>query len=227
MLASSDVRGWLIENDSDILAAQTELVTDRLLAPLAFGGQEERVWLDCDLASLAENRLGYAADPGTLDDERRADLIARATTEPLVPPSARESDACYWLLDRGERVGTIAVAKSAIGGPLIRVSSLYVFAAHRGRGTARRALGRLRDALERRGFGVRLETSWTWQQTFGTVPAGCTVNPQNQSTTLSTTGALAKRATAMLAMSRSIRLGSAGFPAPSIRTRSASAASPA
>lgn len=38
--------------------------------------------------------------------------------------------------------------------------------------------------------GETADVAWTWQQAFGTVPTGCTVSPQTQSTTLSNTGTL-------------------------------------
>lgn len=157
-------RGRWRNAETDIDTALAGLVAGGVLAPLAFGGDEECPWLDCDLASLAENRLGDTTDPRALDEHRRRDWIARATTEEPWPPSARTHDACYWLLDRGARAGTIAVAKSSLGGSTVRVASLYVFPSHRGRGIAHRALERLRDALAPHDLGVGLDTSWTWQR---------------------------------------------------------------
>lgn len=161
---SGAMRRAFIEDDPEVAAAQAELVASGVLAPLASGGDEARIWGDCDIASLAENRLGERDDPRALDATRRARWIERALTEKPWPPAARDGDRCYWLLDRGERAGTIAIAKTSLGGPFVRVSSLYVFAEHRGLGTARAVLERLRDALGARGLGVRLETSWTWQR---------------------------------------------------------------
>ena len=50
-----------------------DLVRSGALSPVALGGAEERAWLDCDLASLAENWLGETLDPRTLDEAHHAD----------------------------------------------------------------------------------------------------------------------------------------------------------
>lgn len=156
-------RVWL-DSDPDIEAAQAEWVTGGLLAPLALGGDEQQLWLDCDLASLAENRLGDVTDPRALDEDRRARWLTRALTETPWPPSARDHECCYWIVHGGERAGTIAVAKSALGSRFVRISSLYLYATHRGGGTARAVLEKVQETLGGRGLGVRLETSWTWQR---------------------------------------------------------------
>lgn len=144
--------------------AHEELVRAGLLAPVALGGPAERSWLDCDLASLAENRLGDATDPRTLDAARRADWRARATDDPPVLPSARSFENCYWMLEGGEPAGSIALATSTLGGRLLHLSSLYVFPTYRGRGVASRILRRLQQALAPHDLGLRLETSWCWQR---------------------------------------------------------------
>ncbi len=143
--------------------AQAELVAGGVVMPLALGSDEEQLWLDCDLASLAENRLGDSTDPRALDDARRTEWLARAVTERPWLPGARVHARCYWLLARGECAGTIAIATHTLGARFVEVTSLYVFANHRGRGTASAALQRLRRTLGRHGLGLRLGTSWTWQ----------------------------------------------------------------
>jgi GNAT superfamily N-acetyltransferase len=158
-----ELRPWR-DPDPVVEAVHAELVQRGVMAPLALGGDEERLWSDCDLASLAEHRLGDACDPRRLDDARREAWIAQALTEKQWPPGAREFERCYWLLDGREPAGTVAVATSALGGDTVRVSSLYLFPTHRGRGAARAALDQLRLALARRGFALRLETSWSWQR---------------------------------------------------------------
>jgi GNAT superfamily N-acetyltransferase len=73
-------------------------------------------------------------------------------------------DACFWLLEEGERVGTLALSRGAVGNSLLlRLSSLYVLPTHRGRGVATRALERMRSVLGSWRYAVRLETCWTWQ----------------------------------------------------------------
>jgi GNAT superfamily N-acetyltransferase len=150
------------DSDAAIAEACQTLVAAGAFEPLALGGADEQLWFDCELASLAENRLGEIADASALDSARRAAWIARATSEPLSPPRRREFERFFWLLDQGTRVGTIAVATFLLGARLVRVASLYVLPAHRGRAHGHAALLRLRDALGRRGLGVRLDTHWTW-----------------------------------------------------------------
>jgi GNAT superfamily N-acetyltransferase len=68
-------------------------------------------------------------------------------------------DACFWLLEEGERVGTLALSRGAVGNSLLlRLSSLYVLPTHRGRGVATRALERMRSVLGSWRYAVRLET---------------------------------------------------------------------
>lgn len=149
-----------------IEAAHEEMVRSGLVVPVVLGGADERLWLDCDLASLAENRLGDRTDPHDLDEARRADWTKRATSER--PWSLRKRSAyetCHWLVEGADRVGTIAVANDTLGSGAARISSFYVFPAFRGRGTGRRALERVRTLLARHDLAIRLETSWSWQHT--------------------------------------------------------------
>lgn len=128
-------------------------------------GDDERLWLDCDLAALAEHRLGDATDPRVLTADRRALWAERATTDGEWSIADRTYQGCYWLLEGGERVGTIALSHSTFGGADARVASLYVFPTLRGMGVGRRALDRLGAALGERGFGYRLDTAWSWRHT--------------------------------------------------------------
>lgn len=93
----------------DTLSIHQELVQNGLCAPVEPGGAEERLWCDCDLASMAESRIGDTTDPRDVDEARRADWLARATTE--VPWSLRSRskyERCYWLLDVSSRKNTCA-----------------------------------------------------------------------------------------------------------------------
>lgn len=147
----------------DAPALQRELVTTSLLEKLEMGGADELLWGDCDLASLAENRLGDRTDPRELTAPRRDDWRRHATTEEPWPPSARRYEDCYWLVEGGERVGTVAVSNALLGSTLVRLSSLYVFPSYRGRGVAARTLRTLRATLSTHGLGIKLETHWSWQ----------------------------------------------------------------
>jgi GNAT superfamily N-acetyltransferase len=143
-----------------------ELVRAGALAPVQLGGAEERAWLDCDLGSLAENWLGERLDPRELDEARRRDWQSRALEEPPTSLKRRSAyERCYWLLDGGERKGTMALTTGSLGGRRLDLSSFYVYPPFRGQGVGRRGMARLTEALGRHGLGLRLDTSWCWQRT--------------------------------------------------------------
>jgi GNAT superfamily N-acetyltransferase len=154
-----------LENEPacDIATIHDELVERSLVGPVALGGEEEGAWADCDLASLAENRLGIISDPRSLVAVERDDVRKRALTEPCSLPSQRRFERCYWLLEAEERVGTVALATSTLGSRLLRLSSLYIFPDKRRQGVGARALERLQALLAPHRLGIRLETSWSWQ----------------------------------------------------------------
>lgn len=130
------------------------------------GVDDERYWLDCDLASLAEHRIGDATDPRELTDARRDEWARRVTLEgPSSIEERNEYGRCCWLREGAERVGTVALSRTVFGGADARLSSLYVFPSKRGGGVGRRALERIAAALGERRFGYRLDTCWTWQRT--------------------------------------------------------------
>lgn len=154
--------------EEEILELHRRLVEAGVLAEIELGGRDEALWMDCELASLAENRLGELVDPREVDEARRRWWRARATTERIWRPSRRwDLDRCYWLLDGAEPAGTIALRTTTMGGARLNISSLYVFPAHRGRGVATRALTRVRDVLGHERLALRLSTSWCWQRTLG------------------------------------------------------------
>lgn len=154
--------------EHDVWPVHDELVRGLALAPVALGGAEERAWLDCDLASLAENWLDDRLDPRELDAARRRDWQSLVLDEPPMSLAQRsEHERCYWLLDGGERKGTMALATGTLGGKNLYLASFYVYPPFRGRGVGRRAMARLTSALGRRGLGLRLDTSWCWQRTVG------------------------------------------------------------
>src|SRR6266542_6662324 len=84
-------------------------------------------------------------DPTMLTDDLRRAWTARATRpdERIESPHERAWYLSpFWLLDAGERVGTIALANSLAGADVVSVRSLYVTPRHRRRGIAGRALRR-------------------------------------------------------------------------------------
>ncbi len=150
-------------------AADIEIVVDELLNLGLISRvdiRDEHQWADFDLASLAENRIGDASDPRRLDNARRRNWLERASDHAPATPSERIDwgDRCFWLIEEGERVGTIALTASLLGSTFVPLSSFYVLPSYRGLGIGKRTLHMACEALGRRGLGVRLETSWTWQR---------------------------------------------------------------
>lgn len=148
------------KREEAIAEVHRELQEEGLLEPVSAG--EERLWCDCDLASLAENQLGERADPRVVDSATRERWLEQATSTPRFHRDWRPGPGCYWIVDGGERVGTLELATGAYGNPLLYASSLYVMPHHRGRRVGCRALERAVDALGRRGLGLRLDTCWHW-----------------------------------------------------------------
>ncbi len=151
----------------NVAEAHAALLERGILRRLSRGAVETRAWIDCELASLVENRFFVPCDPRALTPAWRAEWEPTAIRDGtrLVNPHARgKYSVPYWILDEGTRVGTIGLATSSISGTLITVSSLYVYPEHRGRGVAGRALRLARDALLDVGLGgLRVPTWWTWQ----------------------------------------------------------------
>jgi GNAT superfamily N-acetyltransferase len=153
---------------ANILAAHAALVAEGAVEPLSQDTAETRLWLDCELASLVENRFFEPLDPGALTAAERALWEPRASSdEPLSSPHGHEWYRIpYWIREAGERAGTIALATSYMGMRLVTVSSLYVLPSHRRRGVAARALRRAQDAVRAHAHpngGLRIPAYWTWQ----------------------------------------------------------------
>jgi GNAT superfamily N-acetyltransferase len=164
MVPSPGMRDDPLEN---VLEAHASLVKRGALHRLSKGAAETRAWIDCELASLVENRFFVPCDPRAFTPAWRAEWSPTAIRDGtrLGNPHARVKYAVpYWILDAGERVGTIALATSSLGGALVTVSSLYLYPEHRGRGVAGRTLRLARDAMADLGLdGLRVPTWWTWQ----------------------------------------------------------------
>jgi GNAT superfamily N-acetyltransferase len=162
-LADGVVSSAKFETDARLDAVYRVLLEACAVEPVALGGEEERAWSDCELATFAEHRLGDRADPRVVDEERRETWRARALSEAPWPLGECTFDAHFWLRQGEERVGTVALGRDLMRGRTARVSSLYVYPSCRRRGIARGALEQIRLALEARDLGLRLSTHWTWQ----------------------------------------------------------------
>jgi GNAT superfamily N-acetyltransferase len=150
-----------------ILAAHAALVADGVIEPLSEQAGDVRLWLDCEIASLVENRFFDRLDPRAFTRELREQWEPRATSngERLNDPHAHAwYTVPYWITEGGERLGTIGLSTTCMGATLVTISSLYVMPDRRGLGIAKRALRRARDAVCARGArGLRVPTHWSWQ----------------------------------------------------------------
>ncbi|MBI5367352.1 MAG: GNAT family N-acetyltransferase [Planctomycetes bacterium] len=138
-----------------------------ILEALAADPEDGRVWAQCDLASLLENHLHSLVDPRTLSAAEAAALESRVLREGgrLGPPSGEFARA-FWILEGGQRAGSLAIDLTETGGGLLGIASLYVFSEWRRRGVAGRVLGALLAAACEQGLrGLWVPTNWCWQPT--------------------------------------------------------------
>lgn len=140
---------------------QDELIDRGVIEPVS--SAEHMGFLDCELATFAEHRLGEIADPLTLTPAQREDWRRRALAAPLVDLAHRGRQRAFWLREGPRRVGTVCLGGTpdeAIG---VHLASYSLFPEHRGRGLATRCFAAIREALAAHGHGVRLDTAWTWR----------------------------------------------------------------
>ncbi|WP_437807487.1 GNAT family N-acetyltransferase [Sorangium sp. So ce1078] len=153
--------------DRPMCAIHAALVADGVIAPLSMDDAQTRLWMDCELASLVENRFFARVDPAARGAELRSVWEPRATRDGAqlgTPHAGARYVVPYWLTQGGSRVGAVALSTGARGERLMEVSSLYVLPAHRGRGVAGAALRRADGVARAHGVpGLRVQTCWAWQ----------------------------------------------------------------
>jgi GNAT superfamily N-acetyltransferase len=162
---ADDLDEFPFSADDGLPFAYHELIEARVLEPLSADAKDSQRWLDWDLASVIEGHFHQLVDVSSLSAEDRAGWMVR-TKYPdvsLHDPRAEYSKA-YWLLDAGERVGTLALDIVFPSSRFQGISSLYVRPDRRRRGITGRALAALKvEALAAGLRGLRIETNWTWQ----------------------------------------------------------------
>ncbi|TMQ25523.1 MAG: GNAT family N-acetyltransferase [Deltaproteobacteria bacterium] len=142
------------------------LVDHGILEPLADHEGDRQLWMDCDLCSYVENRFHHRLEPDRITpDERTAwSRCALAPEEQLWDPRRSDFMAAFWIVDRGVRVGTLALTRMLRFYEFAPLHSLYLLPAHRGRGLAHRTLREVdRAAVTAGRGGIRIGTFWTWQ----------------------------------------------------------------
>ncbi|HJL15421.1 MAG TPA: GNAT family N-acetyltransferase [Sandaracinaceae bacterium LLY-WYZ-13_1] len=132
-------------------------------------GAATRRWAACDLASMVEGCFHRRLRPEALGDAEARGWVDRLGGSYLWPGFADDAwmTRYLWLVRDGARVGTLALPATAVGTRDLRLWSLYVHPAHRGRGHATAALRAAFDAAVASGFrGIRVDTHWAWQRTL-------------------------------------------------------------
>ncbi len=141
------------------------LVENGTLEPVADRDEDARLWMNCELCLFIENRLHCSVDPESLTRDQFATWSrqALAAGDHLQDPRRPTYRVAFWIVDRGVRVGTLALPQAPYH--LFQpVESLYVFPVQRSRGVAYRALRAVNHASRVAGFsGIRIGTFWTWQ----------------------------------------------------------------
>lgn len=165
---------------ADVLAqVHARLVRQAVLAPVEGAPAAQRAFVECERASLVENRLGRVIDPrdpAAWTDTTRDGLARAAGITPIPPPAERDAERCFWIVYDGRRVGTVclgagpAAADASTGeGPLdvdalaaadMYLGSFYLYPDCRGRSMGRATVISIVRAAARHGLGVRLTTHW-------------------------------------------------------------------
>jgi GNAT superfamily N-acetyltransferase len=126
-------------------------------------------WAACDLSSMVEGSFQVTLDPFRLAKDSYQSWLDRLGESYDAPIFVR--DVGYtrflWLLDREERVGTLALPTTSVGRFDLQLWSIYVHPSHRRHGITTRMLQACYDASLRAGFrGICLSTHWPWQRSL-------------------------------------------------------------
>ncbi len=143
------------------------------IEPLPADREQWMLWRACDLASILEGCFHVRLMPQEIDEATEQQWVPRLKGTFVLPSRNGPEQQPYepeqhcWLLDAGQRVGTIRLSTSRFRGRWLTVSSLYVWPDRRGRGVASRVLDGIAGLASGNALvGVRLSTSWTWQNSL-------------------------------------------------------------
>lgn len=145
-------------------AALTErLAREPILQPLV-AAEVEPFGL-FELADAIAVRCAASLDPDALRDEAlRAHWLKRALDGEALSEPFVSGRVPYWIVSRGERIGTIAFVVLQASVPTIEISSVFVRPSFRRQGWASRVLTLLKDAAFEVGLRrVSLQVEWNNQ----------------------------------------------------------------
>ena len=144
-------------------ALADRLASDPCLQPLAAADVEPYGLFE--LADAVAVRCGASIDPEELRDvELRAQWTTRALEGEALSEPFSAARVPYWIVEGGERIGTIAFALLPAALPSIEISSVYVRPRYRRRGWASRVLRMFKDAAFEQGFQrATLQVEWNNQ----------------------------------------------------------------
>jgi ribosomal protein S18 acetylase RimI-like enzyme len=126
-------------------ALADRLLQEPTLQPLAAADVEQYGFYE--LADAVAVRCGASVDPDELTDaELRAQWTKRALEGEAMSEPFVAGRLPYWIVDNGERIGTIAFAALPAHVPSLEISSVYVRPKFRRRGWASRILQTLKEA---------------------------------------------------------------------------------
>jgi GNAT superfamily N-acetyltransferase len=152
------------DDDGRLARVHDALRTRGAVEQLSRDPDETRLWLDYELASFVETRIGHAPNPRSISTVERAEWLRLATDEGKLYGPHTNYSVPYWVLAGAERVGTVMLSKSTLGNASPSVASLYIHPAHRRRGYAAELLRCVYAEILEAGLdGLRLDTNWCWQ----------------------------------------------------------------
>jgi ribosomal protein S18 acetylase RimI-like enzyme len=145
-------------------ALSDRLTRELFLVPLASADVDQYGLFE--LADAISVRCAAHIEPDALQDPQlRERWLQRALQGEALSEPFTANRHPYWIVDDGERIGTIAFAAApAASAPTIEISSVYVLPKHRRKGWGSRALQTLRDAAFDCGFRrATLQVEWNNQ----------------------------------------------------------------
>jgi GNAT superfamily N-acetyltransferase len=145
-------------NERKLASAHAALVAGGVVVRVGRSRAEQQLWVDCEIATFAENLLGETRDAFALDEPTRKRWEIAMRLGELRRPSRRKYETCYWIAHGHEHAGTLSIGKACLG-DVARVYSVYVRPQFRRQRIMTGALDALWSQLEARGLGLRIHAN--------------------------------------------------------------------